>query len=152
MKSERFHDFVVGIHQLDNYIKSIEISVARNIGIKGVHALMIYSLYDLPEGLTASEIARKNGYNRSLVSREVNALCKEGIIRYNLKDGKTSKYNAKIILTEKGRDIAKSFSEIGISAQDQVRGDISMEDLAVFYSVLKRMVDTTAEAANFKEQ
>ena len=148
MKGERFHDFVVGIHHLDKYIKAIESSVALDIGVKGVHIFMIYSLVDSPDGLTASEIARKNGNDRSLVSREIDKLCKEGIVKYNSADGK--KYNAKIVLTEKGKEIAKSFSEVGMSAQDAVRGDVSMKELAVFYVVLKKLSANVAEITRSK--
>lgn len=144
MKGERFYDFVVGIHSLDKYIKAMESAEARRIGVKGVHIFMIYSLVDSPNGLTASEIARKNGNDRSLVSREIDKLCKEDIVRYNETEGK--RYNAKIVLTDKGREIAKNFSKIGIEEQNKVRGSISMEELAVFYSVLQRMTSNVTES------
>jgi len=149
MKGERFYDFVVGVHHLDKYIKAIESSIALKIGVKGVHIFMIYSLIDSPEGLTASEIARKNGNDRSLVSREIDKLRKEGIVRYSATDEK--KYNAKIVLTEKGREIAKSFTDIGMRAQDEARGDnISAKELAVFYVVLKRLTENITELSKTK--
>ncbi len=178
MKGERFYDFVVGIHHLDKYIKAIESAVAQKIGVKGVHIFMIYSLADSPSGLTASEIARKNGNNRSLISREIEKLCSNGIVRYDMSDEKGKKYdarivlteagskydakivltetgrkyNAKIVLTEKGKEIAKSFSKIGIEAQDKVRGNISMEELAVFYSVLERMTANIEDHKKTKQE
>lgn len=158
MKGERFYDFVVGIHSLDKYIKKVENSEANRNGVKGVHAFMIYSLADAPGGLTASEMAKKNGNDRSLISREIDKLCKEGIVSYLVSNPKTKnydakivltekgrKYNAKIVLTEKGKEIAKNFSKTGIAAQDKVRGNISMEELAIFYSVLERMTSNVNE-------
>ena len=103
MKGERFYDFVVGIHSLDKYIKKVEISEANRNGVKGVHAFMIYSLADAPGGRTASEIAKKNGNDRSLISREIDKLCKEGIVSYLVSNPKTKNYDAKIVLTEKGK-------------------------------------------------
>ena len=115
--------------------------MAARIGVKGVHVFWIYTLFCEKGGLTASEIAQKNHVNRSLVSREIVRLEKEEIIAYQTEGGCNNKYNAKIVLTEKGREIARSIFKAGVETQQSVGEDVPVEELKIFYSVLDRLAD-----------
>ncbi len=139
LESERFSKFVYSIEHLRKCVKTLETATAMRLGIKGVHIFWIYSLIDKPEGLTASEIARKNNINRSLVSREVEELINEKIVCYGCMNPNSGKYNAKIVLTEKGQGIAEEIFRIGIDSQNKTSADVSEEELELFYSVLERM-------------
>ena len=55
-------------------------------------------------------------------------------------------------LTEKGKEIAKSFTRTGLEEQNKVRGSISMDELAVFYSVLERMTANTKRSKKTKRE
>lgn len=138
---ERFSVFVFAITRIYKYIKSLESEMAARIGVKGVHVFWIYTLFCEKGGLTASEIAQKNHVNRSLVSREIVRLEKEEIIAYQTEGGCNNKYNAKIVLTEKGREIARSIFKAGVETQQSVGEDVPVEELKIFYSVLDRLAD-----------
>ena len=102
MPKDRFSEFVFKVERLSKCLKKLEMMTAERLGIKEVHIFWIYALIDHPEGLTASELARINSINRSLVSREIKELEKKSIIRYRSSGSADNKYNAKIVLTEKG--------------------------------------------------
>ena len=138
---ERFSIFVFAITRIYKYIKSLESEMAARIGVKGVHVFWIYTLFCEKDGLTASEIAQKNHINRSLVSREIVRLEKEEIIAYQTEGDCNNKYNAKIVLTEKGREIARSIFKAGVETQQSVGEDVPVEELKIFYSVLDRLAD-----------
>ena len=138
---ERFSIFVFAITRIYKYIKSLESEMAARIGVKGVHVFWIYTLFCEKGGLTASEIAQKNHVNRSLVSREIVRLEKEEIIAYQTEGDCNNKYNAKIVLTEKGREIARSIFKAGVETQQSVGEDVPVEELKIFYSVLDKLAD-----------
>ena len=102
MREENFERFTIDIEHLGKCIRALEIAGTAQFGIKAVHAFWIYSLLIHPEGLTATEIAATRHINRSLVSREIDRLHKEDIIESDeQQNGRKSKYNRRIRLTEK---------------------------------------------------
>ena len=137
LAKERFSQLVRMVSRLDKSIKSLENAASQTLGVKSVHIFCVYSLIDAPDGLTASEIAKKNGINRSLISREIEKLNSAGVTCYS----DTNHYNAHIMLTERGREVAQKIFRIGIESQKKVDSAISEEELNTFYSVLGRMTD-----------
>lgn len=147
---ERFGVFNFKISFLHKCIKSLETEVAAKFGVKGVHIFWIYSLYNQPRGLTASEIAKTNYVNRSLVSREIQKLQKENIV-YFATDDTESRYNMRILLTEKGKEVAHEIRRIGMQVQKQTNHDIPEDEILTFYSVLERMVENLDHVVNEKK-
>lgn len=136
-----FEKLTISLDRLQKNIKAIEKEESALLGVKGVHIFWIYALLAHPKGLSEAEIATVSRVNRSLVSRELDKLLEEGIVT---KDGK-SRYNAKITLTEKGREIASRIEEITMTLQKRVREEISEGELDVFYSVLMRISELFEE-------
>lgn len=151
MVDEGFIKFVFGIENLHKCIKSLETIVAQDFGVKGVHIFWIFSLLDQPEGLSSSEIARMNFINRSLVSREMVKLEKEQIICYRSSSCNAGKYNAKIILTSKGKHIAGELYKMGYEAQNKTRENVSEKELVIFFSVLDRMSENLTKIIALKK-
>lgn len=147
---ERFGIFNFKISFLHKCIKSLEADAASRFGVKGVHMFWIYSLYNQPNGLTASEIAKKNSINRSLVSREIQKLSKENIV-YFASDAADNRYNARIFLTEKGKEIAHEIRRMGMQVQEETNRGIPEEDIFVFYSVLERMAENLGKVVSEKK-
>lgn len=147
---ERFGIFNFKISFLHKCIKSLEADAAAKFGIKGVHMFWIYSLYGQPNGLTASEIAKKNSINRSLVSREIQKLSKASIV-YFANDTAESRYNVRILLTDKGREVAQEIRRMGMQIQAATSLGISEEEISVFYSVLERMAENLGNVVSEKK-
>lgn len=86
MDEERFEEFASLISGIHSNIQKLMARYADSLGLKAVHVFWLYLLRTHPEGMTASELAAAAKADRSLVSREIDALLKAGIVR-TLTDG-----------------------------------------------------------------
>ena len=138
MESVRFEKFTLLIDGIHKCIGKIKFDTAPYLGIKSVHVFWIYELSLHPDGLTAAEIAAVSMVDRSLVSREIAALKKDGYVESE-DTGKKRNYNARITLTEKGRSLAEKITEEATRVQSAADIGISEEELKGFYSTLEKL-------------
>ena len=82
LESLRFEKFTLLIDGIHKCINKIKFDTAPYLGVKSVHVFWVYRLYRHPEGLTAAEIASTSMVDRSLVSREIEMLKKNGYVSY----------------------------------------------------------------------
>ena len=139
-KVERFETFVLLIDAVHKGINKIKLDILPDSAIKGVHTMWLYELLQNPNGLTAAEIAAKTKIDRSLVSRELRILMKEGIVVTDSKSDKRS-YNSVINLTPKGVAYAQKIADAAMEIQNAVSSDIPIDELATFYSVLEKLYE-----------
>ena len=140
LKAERFESFVLSIDAIHKSISKIKNDIVSDDCIKSVHTLWLYELLVNKDGLTPSELASKSKIDRSLVSREIRSLAKGGYINFEMPVGRRN-YNSRITLTEKGKILAEEIADSAIRVQQSVSNDITDEELAVFYSVLDRILE-----------
>ena len=108
--------------------------------MKSVHIFWVYELLQHDEGLTASELAARSAISRSLISREISDLCREGYIEIDhAEHGRRKSYNSRIRLTDKGRELAGSICGFGLSIQKQADTNITEEELSTFYKTLEKL-------------
>ncbi len=138
MESVRFEKFTLLIDGIHKSIGKIKFDTAPYLGIKSVHVFWIYELSLHPDGLTAAEIAAVSMVDRSLVSREIAALKKDGYVASE-DTGKKRNYNARITLTDKGRELAAKIVAEATRVQSQVGEGITEEELGGFYSTLEKL-------------
>lgn len=136
MQQERFEVFATLIGGIHGNIQKIKSRYSESLGLKAVHVFWLYLLKTHPEGLSASELAAAGGTNRSLVSREIDTMLEQGLIDI-LEKGENRRYGWKLVLTEKGSQLAGRISRIAKGVQDEVNRDIPQEDLLVFYKTLR---------------
>ena len=138
MESERFRRFVLLVESTHKAVQKIKFNKAPDFGVKGVHTLWVYELLCHPEGITASELAAQSMIDRSLISRELEPLKELGYIET---DGDPAKrnYNAKIRLTEKGKEVASNIGRIALEVQALASEGIFEEELDVFYKTLEKL-------------
>lgn len=139
MELERFSKFTLLIDGIYKSIHKIKLDTAPYLGIKSVHVFWVYSLLDHPDGLTSTELASLSEIDRSLVSREVAKLCADGYITYIGGSGKRRNYNSRIVLTEKGVELAEYIRREALDVQKKADADITEEELEIFYSVLEKL-------------
>ena len=139
MELERFSKFTLLIDGIYKSIHKIKLDTAPYLGIKSVHVFWVYSLLDHPDGLTSTELAALSELDRSLVSREVAKLCADGYITYIGGSGKRRNYNSRIVLTEKGVELAEYIRREALDVQEKADADITEEELEIFYSVLEKL-------------
>lgn len=119
-------------------ISKIKQELILDSEVKSVHTFWLYVLLKHKDGLTASELAAKSKIDRSLVSREMQALYKSGYIEIE-QAGKKRGYNSRITLTEEGTRVAKIISDAAYKIQSAVSREISDSELASFYSTFEKI-------------
>ena len=144
MDQNRFSKFILLIDSVYKGINGVKVDFVSSFGVKSVCMLWLYELSLHPKGLTASELADSRSIDRSLVSREITALKNDGYVTVLNRSGKRG-YNAPIVLTEKGKEVARLIEEHGMILQNEINAGINEEELATFYSVLEKIDE------NFKE-
>ena len=136
LEQERFEEFSSLISSVYSNIQKLKARYTTQFGLKAVHVLWLYLLRTHPEGMSASELAAAAQSNRSLVSREIDELFDKGII-FTQENGSKRRYGWKLMLTDKGRQLADLIAAIAADIQKTVNRDISEEDLITFYRTLK---------------
>lgn len=137
MEQVRFEKFTLLIDGIHKSIHNLKITIGPHLGVKGVHVLWVWELLKNPDGLTAAELAMRSMVNRSLVSREIEALTEGGYVVLALDGG--NKYNGKLRLTEKGRKLAESIGGEVMRIQNAVDEGIDKEELDAFYKTLEKL-------------
>lgn len=134
----RFSKLALLIDGIHKSIHKMKLEAAPHLGVKAVHVFWIYELMNHDVGLTATELAANTMIDRSLVSREIEVLKKNGYVTASETSGKRN-YNARIHLTEKGLLLAEQITDRVKRIQDEVDKGISKEELASFYSTLEKL-------------
>ena len=138
MNKPRYAKFIVLIEGIQKSIQKLKLAKAKSLGIKSVHIFWLSHLLYTTRGLTASELARGSMVDRSLISREIAALKKDGYVECE-DTGKKRSYNARITLTDKGRELAERITKEAIYVQSMVDVGITDEELVGFYSTLEKL-------------
>ena len=141
LDQERFEDFSSLISSVHGNIQKLKARYNTQLGLKPVHVFWIYLLRTHPEGMSASELAAAAQSNRSLVSRNINELFDKGIV-FTQENSSKRRYGWKLMLTDKGWQLADIISAIAADIQQTVSRDISEEDLITFYRTLKILANS----------
>lgn len=138
MEQERFFRFTRLIDGIHKSILRLRLDNAPAFGVKGVHIFWVYELSRHPEGLSAAELAQSSRIDRSLISRELSALKKQGYIE--AKESSAGRnYNAKLTLTALGRETAEEIKTIAMEVQARASAGIPESDLVIFYATLEKL-------------
>lgn len=136
MEQERFFRFTRLIDSLHKSVMRLRLEKAPAFGVKGVHVFWVYELARHPDGLSAAELAQSSKIDRSLVSRELAVLKKQGLVAA---DNAARSYNAKLRLTEAGKKAAQDIKAIAMEIQSRASAGISDAELASFYATLEKL-------------
>ena len=149
MEQERFTRFKKNIDGIHKSLQKLRIDLGSAEGVKGVHVFWLHDMLSHPEGQSAAEIAVNNDIDKSLVSREITELSKEGYI-YSSENGGKRGYNKKYHLNEKGVAAAKKLGEAALALQIKASCGVSPEHLAIFYDSLEKIHAALAALAEEK--
>ena len=144
LEQERFEEFSSLISSVHGNIQKLKARYTTQLDLKAVHIFWLYLLRTHPEGMSASELAAAGQSNRSLVSREIDELFDKGII-YTQGNGDKRRYGWKLMLTDKGKQLADVISAVITDTQNAVSRDISEEDLITFYRTLRALANAFDE-------
>ena len=149
MEDNRFEKFILSVEGIHKAVQKIKLRLAPKFGLKSVHLFWLCELLKKSDGMTACELAETSHINRSLVSREIETLRKNRYITFS-GSGKGG-YNAKIILTDKGRETAQRIESTALDFQNRTSADISEEELVSFYATLDKILCNLSTLASEEE-
>ena len=151
MEDIRFEKFTLLVEGIQKAIGKLKLDTAPYLGVKSVHVFWVWRLYLNPEGLTSAELAAKSMIDRSLVSREIAALKKDGYVEYAEGVGGKN-YNRRIILTESGRVLAERICRLAMQIQEGADAGITPEELEIFYTTLIKIHDNLVDITKERER
>ena len=112
-------------------------------GLSGTHTLCLRQMYDSPDGLTRTQLARRLGVDRAQMTRVICELLAKG---YVVETEGSSNYRKKCYLSSKGKEITAEINRTVARINDFVSGDIPEDRLAVFYLTLDEICDNLVKA------
>ncbi len=124
---------------IGNAMKHLDRLKARGMGdygLSGTHTLCMRQMYDIPHGLSRTELARRCGVDRAQITRVIGDLLAKELA---LEIGSGSNYRKRCVLTDKGREITADINHRVELILQFVSGDIPKERLAVFYQTLSEI-------------
>ncbi len=133
-----FETFSLSIEQIGKNIRKYKDGQAAELGLRGIHVMVLHQLSKSGEGMTAAGLSRACGVNRAFVSRVVSELLSLSLVSYA--DPTTERpYRTRLQLTECGDKTVERMNRRIEEAVAALGADISARDMAIFYSVLKRL-------------
>ncbi len=143
---ERFEQFSYSINAIYRYILKIEREQMEKFGYRGSYALYLAIMSHFPEGLTATRLGELSDRDKAGISRIVSEMESNGLI--TRQSNKDNFYRAKLVLTDKGREVADFVREKAISAVSEAGGGISDEDRRTFYECLFTIASNLKRISN----
>lgn len=105
----RFEKFSYFISEISKNWHKIASDEMIKHGLKGPYAVYFTALSRYDEGITAARLAEICARDKADVSRAVNQMAKKGLVIK--KEVNQNHYNALLILTNEGRDVASKIKE-----------------------------------------
>lgn len=139
---ERFERFSLALFELSRCWHKLAAEELRCHGLRSSHATYLTALLRSEEGLTAPELGRLCGRDKSDVSRMIAILSEKGLV--TKMEVKGSLYRGRLRLTEAGRAAAEQVCRRASLAVELAGRDLTEEQRQVFYEAL------TSITANLK--
>lgn len=133
---ERFVDFTMSVLQLNKLVQKIKAYEIEKFGLKPVHVMCVYYLYNNPQGLTAKELGEMSLEDKAAISRALKTMQESGYVKYD-NNGR----NAKVVLTDEGKKLAGYISERADKAVEAGSVEFTDEERVFFYKSLGTIVD-----------
>lgn len=130
----RFEIFCTAISSIQRSIQKIERVEMAKYGLKGPHAQCMLAMDRHPEGITAARLCEICEKDKAAISRTVSELEQAGMVNRNDPEGK--RYRSSLLLTEKGKEIARNVNELVYAAVMQASTGYGPEDRQIFVNVL----------------
>lgn len=143
---ERFESFSYAINGIYRYVLKIEREEMEKYGYRGSYALYLAIMSHFPEGITATRLGELSDRDKAGISRTLAEMEEHGLVERQT--NKNNFYRAKLVLTDKGREVSDYVREKAISAVSEAGGGISDEERRVFYDCLLTIATNLKKISN----
>ena len=130
----RFEQFCTSISSIYRSIQKIERVEMAKYGLKGPHAQCLLAMGRYPDGITAARLCEVCEKDKAAISRTVAELEEAGMVIRADQGGK--RYRADLLLTDKGRDVAKNVNDLVYLAVSRASVGYDAEKRETFIRVL----------------
>ena len=137
---ESFEKFSFNIFSIYHYLHKIMSDEMKHYGLKGPYAIYLIAMNRNESGITSARLAEICGRNKADVSRAIADFERNKLVK---RDGNTP-YNAKIFLTDLGKNIATALAKKAMNAVSLVGGNLTEEHREVLYASLESIADKMA--------
>lgn len=138
----RFENFTVTILKLNKLVHKIKLYEMEGYNLKAIHVMCVYYLSERGP-LTAGQLCKLTCEDKAAISRALAILRERGFIV-----GEGGRYNARLSLTEEGRQLAVYINRKAEDAVEMGGRDLSVEERRIFYKALGTI---TANLENYYE-
>ena len=143
---ERFESFTSSINGIYRYVLKIEREEMEKYGYRGSYALYLAIMSNFPDGITATRLGELSDRDKAGISRTLAEMEENGLV--DRQTNKNNFYRAKLVLTEKGKEVADFVREKAISAVSEAGAGISDEDRRIFYDCLFAIASNLRKISN----
>lgn len=140
---QRFGLFVSLISKINRSIRRIKDFEMKDVGLRGIHVMILFHLMENEGGLTQAELADVCGEDKASISRTI-AWMQERALVHSAEAG-TRRRNVALTLTEEGCDKARYLAERIVSAVNAGSSGLRESEREDLYDSLKR-VDRNLES------
>ncbi len=134
----RYEQFAAAISCIYRDIQRIQRQEMARFGLKGAHAQCLLALSRHPQGIPAARLSDLCEKDKAAISRTVAELEQAGLV---CREEKASRYRARLLLTQRGRDAAQAVDQIAARAVEQADSGMNEQERAVFYGILNRIAE-----------
>lgn len=132
----RFEQFSSTISVIYGSIQKLEREEMEKLGYRGAFAQYLVALSRSETGLTAAQLCELCDKDKAAVSRVVGEMENLGLV---IKDTTSSRYRARILLTEQGKQVAWFTCRRVTAAVDAVGSQLTEEERRLLYAALERI-------------
>lgn len=148
MSEDRYIMFSVAIDQAAKNLQRLKHIKMEKYGLRAVHVTCLIRLGRTAEGLTGTELSEICEVDKSLISRVLSDLLRDGFVAYE--EDPTKIYRRRLLLTDRGRAVVDEMRDVMDASVEAIRSEVSDADLDAFYRTLHlidRNIRSQVEAA-----
>lgn len=142
-RRDRFTDFSTLIYNATKSLHRLKTRGMKTYGLGSTHTFCLRTLQRCEGGMTRTQLAESCLVDKAQISRLIVELTEMG---YVLEASKGAGYRKKIVLTERGRQVAEGIDNMVHYVLGYVSGEIPEEDLECMYRTLSLICDNLKRA------
>lgn len=136
-------EFISKIEQQRKEQDSIYHSVAVKYGLSDTAMWVLYMVSETDSLYTQQELCRQCFYAKQTVNTAITNLVKNGYVALEVIPG--TRNQKKIILTDKGKELAQSTTDLLRQAENNAYAKLSMEELEAYLEMTTRLTASLRE-------
>lgn len=142
-RRDRFAEFSTLIYNASRSLHRLKTRGMKAYGLGSTHTFCLRTLHASKNGMTRTQLAVACSVDKAQISRLVSELAEMG---YLVEESKGAGYRKKILLTDRGREVAAEIDDMVERVLHFVSGEIPEEHVEQMYQTLRLICDNLKRA------